>query len=123
MAARLTDQDRIWRSITEKTWQGTVERIAELHHWLVFHAPDNMPRQGRSGFQYVQNIRAGFPDLVLAKDGRLIFAELKRQTGTTSPDQNTWLDALRKADGVEVYLWRPSDLDQVRAVLGKGPRP
>ena len=66
----------------------------------------------------------GFPDRTLARD-RVIFAELKRElTGKKSEDANRvpspaqieWLDRLARA-GAEVYLWRPSDLDEIARVL------
>lgn len=76
---------------------------------------------------------AGFPDLVLVRRGRLIFAELKRQDrkAKPTPAQDAWLDELELVtrhvehdaawsevawpDGdngpaVGVYLWRPEDL-------------
>jgi len=68
----------------------------------------------------------GFPDRTLARD-RVIFAELKRElTGKKSEDANRhpsaaqigWLDQLARA-GAEVYLWRPSDLDEIARILGK----
>ena len=63
---------------------------------------------------------AGFPDLVLAKPGRLIFAELKSATGTTTAAQETWLSMLRHSiTGLEVYLWRPNDLPQIAVILGR----
>lgn len=70
--------------------------------------------------------RAGFPDRTLARD-RVIFAELKRElTGRKSEDANRqptiaqieWLDRLARAGG-EVYLWRPSDLDEIARILSK----
>lgn len=53
----------------------------------------------------------GFPDLVLAsaKRQRLIFAELKAETGKPTAAQQLWLDTLT-ATGNEAYLWRPADL-------------
>ena len=58
----------------------------------------------------------GFPDEVLVRE-RVIFAELKREDGKPTPDQIVWLTALARA-GAEVYLWRPSDLDEIARVLG-----
>jgi hypothetical protein len=60
---------------------------------------------------------AGFPDEVFVRE-RVIFAELKRQKGKTTPLQDEWLDALRKA-GSEVYLWRPSDLPEIAKILAR----
>ncbi len=64
----------------------------------------------------VQGDGAGFPDLVLIKAGRLLFAELKAAKGVLTPEQRTWLNGLRGACG-EVYLWRPEDYDEIEKVL------
>lgn len=111
MSARLTPQDRLLRQITERQWQSKVEHILSMHGWLYYHAPDNIPRNG-----YIQNIRAGFPDLVAVRGSRVLYVELKKETGKLSPAQEEWLDALRAAGqtvGHEVYVWRPSDIEQV----------
>ena len=60
----------------------------------------------------------GFPDLVMLREGRLIFAELKSDRGCASPEQEQWLAELRKT-GSEVYLWRPSDVQAVFMTLTK----
>src|SRR5690606_33814887 len=53
---------------------------------------------------------AGFPDCVIVtRDSRLIFAELKREGKQPTTAQREWLAALEEA-GCEVYIWRPSDL-------------
>lgn len=64
---------------------------------------------------------AGFPDLVLAGHGRLIFAELKRERGRASPAQLQWKGELEAA-GVEVYLWRPSSWSsgEIERILKRG---
>lgn len=69
--------------------------------------------------------RAGFPDRTVVRE-RVLWAELKRElTGRKSEDANRqpsdaqreWLDRLARAGG-EVYLWRPSDLQEVALILG-----
>lgn len=47
--------------------------------------------------------RRGAPDRLFAKPGRLIFIELKRPGGKTSPNQEREITSLRNA-GIEVYL-------------------
>ena len=77
--------------------------------WLVFH--DNDSRRNN----------AGFPDLVLVKDGKIIFAELKRESKRAKlrDDQVVWIEELGRASGenVMVAVWRPSDRDHIWAVL------
>jgi hypothetical protein len=68
----------------------------------------------------------GFPDLVLVRDGRLLFVELKAERGKASPEQGEWLEALSGVHGIEVCLWRPADWlsGAVAAFLkGEGPAP
>jgi hypothetical protein len=48
---------------------------------------------------------------------RLVFAELKSETGTVKPAQAEWLDVLRAVPGLEVYVWRPGDMDEIARVL------
>lgn len=81
---------------------------------------------------------AGFPDEVLAHagQGRVIFAELKRETGTLREGrlvkgrwprwvegQAEWLRCLDACPGVETYLWRPSHWQEIATILQAGPQP
>jgi hypothetical protein len=61
---------------------------------------------------------AGYPDLTLWRDDRLIFAELKRENGRLSPAQEAVLADLRKTNA-EVYVWRPSDWADIAQALAK----
>ena len=46
----------------------------------------------------------------------MIFAELKSNTGRLSKEQGDWLEDLAGA-GVESYLWRPKDWDDIVEIL------
>jgi hypothetical protein len=59
----------------------------------------------------------GFPDLVLVRPPRLIIAELKRDDRDTTAEQEDWLSTLRLVPGIEVYVWRPRDYDEVIRIL------
>lgn len=61
----------------------------------------------------------GFPDLVLAKHGRLLLAELKTDKGRPSREQEAWLAAL----GSHGRLWRPAQWGEVQHELGITRRP
>ena len=82
--------------------------VANAGSWLVYHTYDSRRSQ------------AGFPDLVMVKNGRVIFAELKTQKGRIRKEQERWLDALALNSNIEVYLWRPSDSDQIIETLLEG---
>lgn len=99
---------------TERQFQDAVVEYARLNGWLVYHPYDSR----RSTF--------GFPDLTMARKGRVVFAELKTQTGKVRGEQQRWLEELtRGADGethfpterISVFLWRPSDWPEIERAL------
>jgi hypothetical protein len=120
---------RIIMRESEAGFQEAVTDLASLHGWRWWH--DNDSRRNKSGF----------PDLVLARDGVLIFAELKTETGKVSPAQTEWLAALERvqercdeswgapdggpftggsAEGaVQVYVWRPKDWESIESTLSR----
>lgn len=92
---------------TERQFQGDVVRVAHLGGWRDYHT-----------FNSKRSVK-GFPDLVLVRE-RVIWVELKTDHGKLSTEQKDWLAALAAA-GQEVYVWRPSDIDELSATL-LGPR-
>jgi hypothetical protein len=106
--------------ISEAAFQQVVIDVARWHGWKVFHP---LPAQNARGrWRTAQAGDTGFPDLVLAHPKRgVIFAELKSAIGKLSDRQQAWIDTLRQA-GAEVYVWRPADIEQIKAIL-KESRP
>ena len=94
--------------LTEKQWQAQVVQIAQLAGWHTYHTWLSIRSQ------------PGFPDLVLVRE-RVIFAELKAEKGKLTAHQKGWLDTLTTA-GAEVYVWRPSDWDNVLRTLNRHRR-
>jgi hypothetical protein len=95
--------------VTERDWQQTVIEAAQALGFKVAHfRPAKTARGWRTP---VQADGAGFPDLVMVRGERIIFAELKSDTGKISVDQEAWLEALGQAG--EAYVWRPRDWDSV----------
>lgn len=89
---------------TERAFQASVVRYAELMGWHTYHTYDS------------RRSNAGFPDLVLVRRPRVIFAELKSQRGRLRPAQRLWIEELR-ACGQDVRLWRPSDWEDIERAL------
>ncbi len=100
----------VTNTLTEALWQRQVLDIAHLYGWRSYHTHDS------------RRSNAGFPDLTLVRPPRVVFAELKSMRGRTSSDQRAWLADLNACPGVETYLWRPDQLDQVVAVLKQDHR-
>jgi hypothetical protein len=90
---------------TEAQWLAQVRDLARLWRWEFYHPWLSV------------HSAAGWPDVALVRPPRLILAELKRDDGRTSAEQERWLGLLRACPGVEVYVWRPSDLDRVVETL------
>lgn len=61
----------------------------------------------------------GFPDLALAKDGRVLLAELKTDDGKPTPQQVAWLAAA----GGHGRLWQPRHWEAILLDLGVTKRP
>ena len=96
--------------IFEKDFLQSVRELARNCGWATYHTH----RSDRS--------EPGFPDLVLCRPPRVVFAELKNETGRVSDYQQYWLDNLRRCEGVDVFLWRPSDWDSIVRCLDCGAR-
>ena len=94
-------------AVPEREFQARVIELARLLGWRVHHTRPALTQRGR-WLTPIQG-EAGLPDLILLRPPRLVFAELKSEKGRVSKEQQAWLDALRQCNGVEVYLWRPSD--------------
>jgi hypothetical protein len=114
---RLTERDRLLRGVKESEWTRRVVQMAKTAGWLVHHSRPAINQRGR--WLTALSGTPGLPDLVMVKPPRVIFAELKRQNlAVFTDDQRRWLDALRACYGIEVYVWRPSDVVEVGETLG-----
>lgn len=94
----------------EADWTRTVIETAQLNSWRVAHF---RPAQTAKGWRTPMSGNAGFPDLVLARGGDVLLAELKVASGRLSHEQRLWLDHL----GPHGCVWRPADIDAVIARL------
>lgn len=117
--------------LKEREWQMQVIDAAHLFGWRVAHF---RPARIKVGGQEVWRTPvaadgAGFPDLVLAKSARVIFAELKTDSGSTTPEQDNWIRELGGSDGIQlrvmlakhrVFVWRPCQWQEIEKVLRNG---
>ena len=100
---------------TEAQFQAAVIAAAQLRGWLVAHFRTAQTASGRH-LTPVAGDGAGFPDLVLVGHGRVLWRELKTDTGRVRLDQQRWLDTLRAA-GEDAAVWRPRDWPLIDADL------
>lgn len=91
---------------TEREFQAEVVKMAEREDWLVFYVKNS------------EGSPRGWPDLFMARDGRLLAAELKVGDNQTTAEQDRWLRELRSG-GVRAYVWRETDWQAIRRELNK----
>jgi len=90
----------------EKELLAQVRRLAGALGWISYHTHNS------------RRSEPGFPDLVLARRGRIIFAELKIPPRDLTAPQLIWISALGDCTGdVSVHVWTPEDLDVIAEIL------
>ena len=90
-------------TVTEKDFTAAVRDLAKLFGWRWYH-----PFLSKWS-------EKGYPDVTLVRE-RIIFAELKTDTGKLTPSQEEWLAALKDASA-ETYVWRPRNFDAIVETL------
>lgn len=91
--------------IRERDFQRAFLELATRLGWKWYHTFDS------------RRDPAGFPDIVLVRGPRLLFVELKRDTTYPRASQREWLEALRAVAGIEVYVWRPKQWEEIVTIL------
>lgn len=103
-------------ALNEAEFMDQVTGLAEKLRWSWVHF-----RPARTAHGWVTPVSGplgkGWPDLVLVKPGRVIFAELKSDKGKVSAEQDDVIGLLNSA-GVEAYVWRPRDFDAIVEIFG-----
>ena len=89
---------------SESEFKSEIRKFAKKHGWRVYFSKRSDDK--------------GWPDLVLVRDGQLIFAELKRETGyKIYPEQEEWLEDLSEVESVEAHMWFPHDFESIKLRL------
>ena len=103
--------------ISEKDFTEQVIEYAQLCGWLCAHfRPARVIRRGKETWETpVDGDGAGFPDLVLARDGVVLLVELKSQAGTLTEAQTKWINAA----GDHGDIWRPSSWMEIERTLAR----
>lgn len=103
------------RAMTEDELLLAITEAATLTGWRWHHV--------RRSDVALQMGSAGFPDLVMARDGAILFLELKAEAGVVTTAQREWIAALDGGNTrVTAAVIRPGDLDRVLALMGANTR-
>jgi hypothetical protein len=81
--------------MSERDLQTAITGLCRWLHLLCYHTHDS------------RHSAAGFPDLVIV-GSRVLFRELKSDSGQMRKDQTVWADGLLEA-GADMAVWRPAD--------------
>ncbi len=97
--------------VSEAAFQSQLRQLATMLGWKQYH-----------GWLSVRS-PTGFPDMLLLRrrpDGsaRCVVAELKSETGKLTAPQAEWLELLGAVPGIEAFVWRPDDLEDIARILG-----
>lgn len=86
------------KAMSERQLQDQIIELAKRMGFIVYHTHDS------------RRSAPGFPDLVLVhpKQRRVIWRELKSETGAPTPEQKVWISTLLLV-GEDVDIWRPRD--------------
>ena len=98
------------KEATERSLQAAIVKALNLLGFLVIHVP-NQYSKGRvrdAGFV------SGAPDLIVLKDGKVFFLEVKTKTGRVRPSQKLFAERLRR-QGFDYFVVRSLD-DALKAV-------
>lgn len=93
--------------MTEAQLQSIVIELAMLRRWRIHHSRPAIRQSGKWSTPITGH--KGLPDLILLRPPRLLFVELKTEKGSLSPGQIQWAAGLQAVEGIESYVWRPSD--------------
>ncbi len=113
MRTRSAPAEVIALDLSEEDFKARVIDAATWHGWLVHHS---RPARTARGWRTPVEGDAGLPDLVLARAGVVILAELKKRRAYPTPEQRRWLEQA----GPHARLWRPADWPAILIELSAG---
>ena len=95
----------------DKAFQALVSATAREHGWLVKNNILDL---------YSDESDPGFPDLVMVKEGKLMFVELRSDKEKFTAEEHEWLKALsthqRSCGSTFVQIWPISEWDRIKAI-------
>jgi len=105
------------RAVKEKDFQAQVIELAQRLGWLAYHFRSVLVERKDGSKYWATPIEGdkGFVDVVFVRD-RVLFAELKSETGRLSQEQAECIARLGRG-GAEAYVWRPSNWPAIEIIL------
>lgn len=116
---RLTDQERLWRTVPESDVVRAVLDYAARHGGYGYRQNSGaVVSEYKGKTRMIRYGERGASDTVLVIGGGVFFVECKDELGKQSDEQKAWQDQIEQAGG-RYLLVRPSNWEQVLdAALG-----
>jgi hypothetical protein len=92
---RVEETDHYY-ALSERDLKTNILTLASRMGWAVYHVPMTNMRNGGG---------RGYPDLTLARDGEVLWMELKTQVGLLTREQGMWMEALPSAHIIRPIDW------------------
>jgi len=104
-------------STSEKDFSSAIEDLLDIlgYKWCHFR-----PARTEHGWRTALSGHKGMLDYIAVKDGRFLVFELKSDTGKVSSEQQDWIDKLKNCKGIECYVWRPADWNELVRIMQGG---
>lgn len=102
---QLSGREIMDHAMSERQLSDSVKKAAKDAGWKVLETRDSR-RSPEGEF-----------DLRMIRPPRYICAELKKEAGKLSAAQQEVYELLKGCPGIEAYVWRPRDLDEVYQLL------
>ena len=103
------------KAISEREFQLAIWRHAESEGWKCHY--QYRSAQKLANGQYRGLGTAGWPDVIAVRGDRLLAIEVKKETGSPTPEQREWLAALNGVPGIEAMVVKPRDAQAVMVML------
>lgn len=102
--------------VSEREWMEQVFDLAKILSWKTMHVRRSIASYNK-GWTTATSVK-GWPDAVMWSEAqqRLIFVEFKKESGRLTVEQKDVIRSLLAA-GQEVFVWRPSQLEEIKNVL------
>jgi hypothetical protein len=113
MAQRLSDQERLWRTVPESdVLRAVLDYAFRIGAYAWRNNTGAIKAQYKGRDRYIQFSEVGAADVFCIYRGQFIAIECKTETGRQSDEQKAWQMQIERAGGTYV-LCRPSNWEQV----------
>jgi len=101
------------KGISETAFASQVEALLDIGHWRWMHPrPARVRRHGQDIYETAYSGHKGWLDYLALRPPRILVFELKNDKAKMTPEQVMWFE-LWKMVLNEVYLWRPSQIEEI----------